>query len=155
MIEYVQGNLLFAGVKALVNTVNCVGVMGKGIALQFKHAFPPNFRAYKEACNAGDVKLGRMFVFNTKNELANPHYIINFPTKNHWREKSCMSDIENGLQDLTAVIQELNIRSIAIPPLGGGLGGLDWREVKPRVEESFVSLPEVHVLLYEPVNASC
>jgi O-acetyl-ADP-ribose deacetylase (regulator of RNase III) len=152
MIEHTQGNLLSADAEALVNTVNCVGYMGKGIALQFKQAFPENFRAYQRACKAEEVQPGRMFTFETEN-LVNPRYIINFPTKNHWRGKSRMQDIEQGLQDLTAVIRRLNIRSVAIPPLGSGLGGLNWREVKPRIEAAFADLADVHVLLYEPKGA--
>ncbi|QOC22750.1 macro domain-containing protein [Wenzhouxiangella sp. AB-CW3] len=152
MIEHTQGNLLSADAEALVNTVNCVGYMGKGIALQFKQAFPENFKAYQRACKAEEVRPGRMFVFETGN-LVNPRYIINFPTKNHWRGKSRMQDIEQGLQDLIAVIRRLNIRSVAIPPLGSGLGGLNWLEVKPRIEAAFADLADVHVLLYEPKGA--
>lgn len=152
MIEHTQGNLLSADAEALVNTVNCFGYMGKGIALQFKQAFPENFKAYQRACKAEEVRPGKMFVFETGN-LVNPRYIINFPTKNHWRGKSRMQDIEQGLQDLIAVIRKLNIRSVAIPPLGSGLGGLDWQEVKPRIEAAFADLADVHVLLYEPKGA--
>jgi len=152
MIEHTQGNLLSADAEALVNTVNCVGYMGKGIALQFKQAFPSNFKAYQRACKAEEVQPGRMFVFETGN-LVNPRYIINFPTKNHWRGKSRMQDIDQGLQDLIAVIRRLGIRSIAIPPLGSGLGGLDWLEVKLGIEAAFANLADVHVLLYEPKGA--
>lgn len=152
MIEHTQGNLLSADAEALVNTVNCVGYMGKGIALQFKQAFPENFKAYQQACRAEEVRPGRMFVFET-GDLVNPRYIINFPTKRHWRGKSRMADIESGLEDLASVVQRLGIRSIAIPPLGSGLGGLDWKQVKSRIETAFAKLPDVHVLLYEPKGA--
>lgn len=152
MIEHTQGNLLSADAEALVNTVNCVGYMGKGIALQFKQAFPQNFKAYQRACKTEEVQPGKMFVFETGN-LVNPRYIINFPTKNHWRGKSRMEDIEQGLQDLIAIIRKLSIRSVAIPPLGSGLGGLDWQQVKPRIEAAFADLADVHVLLYEPKGA--
>lgn len=125
MIEYTQGDILKCEAEALVNTVNCVGVMGRGIALQFKRMFPENFKAYAAACKRREVRPGRMFVFET-GQLTPPRYIINFPTKRHWRGKSRMDDIESGLVALVAVIRARGIRSIAIPPLGSGLGGLDW-----------------------------
>lgn len=152
MIEYTSGNILFADAQALVNTVNCVGIMGRGIALQFRSAYPENFRAYETACQREQVQPGRMFVYST-GELANPKYIINFPTKRHWRGKSRMDDIDAGLVDLRAVIQRLEIRSIAIPPLGSGLGGLEWEEVKPRIHKALQELSDVDVLVYEPKGA--
>jgi O-acetyl-ADP-ribose deacetylase (regulator of RNase III) len=133
----------------MVNTVNCVGVMGKGIALQFKQAFPDNFIHYEKICKAGQMHMGRVLVFQTGN-LINPKYIINFPTKRHWKGNSRLEDIETGLMDLTKQIQTLNIRSIAVPPLGAGLGGLNWPEVKIRIESAFAELPDVRVLLFEP-----
>jgi len=152
MIEYVHGNILHADVEALVNTVNCVGVMGRGIALQFKDAFPENFRAYVNACERDELRPGRMFVFETGN-LANPKYIVNFPTKRHWRGKSRMEDIESGLLDLVEVIRRYGIRSIAVPALGSGLGGLDWRDVKLRIASALQALPDIAVLVYEPSGA--
>lgn len=152
MIEYKQGDILKADVEALVNTVNCVGVMGRGIALQFKNAFPNNFKAYAVACNNNEVQPGRMFVFET-GYLTNPRYIVNFPTKRHWRGKSRMEDIEAGLKSLTDAIQQYNIRSIAIPPLGSGLGGLDWLEVRKHIEVALQPLSNVHVIVYEPKGA--
>lgn len=152
MIEYVSGNILHADVEALVNTVNCVGVMGRGIALQFKNAFPENFRAYVKACEREELQPGRMFIFETGN-LGNPKYIVNFPTKRHWRGKSRMEDVESGLLDLVDVIRRYDIRSIAVPPLGSGLGGLDWKDVKPRVASALEALPDVAVLVYEPSGA--
>lgn len=152
MIEYTSGNILYADAEALVNTVNCVGIMGRGIALQFRNAFPENFKAYAAACQRQEVQPGRMFVFAT-GELANPKYIINFPTKRHWRGKSRMEDIDAGLVDLIDVIRRHEIRSIAIPPLGSGLGGLEWEEVKPRIGEALQRLSEVQVLVYEPKGA--
>jgi O-acetyl-ADP-ribose deacetylase (regulator of RNase III) len=122
MIELVRGNLLTADAEALVNTANTVGYMGKGIALQFKQAFPANFAAYAKACSRGEVAIGRMFVFDTGN-LVNPRYIVNFSTKRHWRNKSMLSDIEAGLIALVEEVRTRQIRSIAIPPLGCGLGG--------------------------------
>lgn len=152
MIKYTSGNILFADAEALVNTVNCVGFMGRGIALQFKNAYPENFKAYESACHREEVQPGRMHVFET-GELTNPKYIVNFPTKRHWRGKSRIEDIEAGLQDLVDVIRRKNIRSIAIPPLGSGLGGLDWNNVKPRIEAALQVLPQVIVLVYEPSGA--
>jgi O-acetyl-ADP-ribose deacetylase (regulator of RNase III) len=152
MIEPTQGNLLEADAEALVNTVNCVGVMGKGIALQFKQAFPENFALYAKTCKAGKMQPGRMLVFETGG-MINPKYIINFPTKRHWKGKSKMADIESGLVDLVAQVRGLGIRSIAVPPLGAGLGGLSWPEVKKRIESAFAGLPDVRVLLFEPKGA--
>ncbi len=147
MTELAKGNLLEADAEALVNTVNSVGVMGKGIALQFKQAFPENFRAYAAACGRGEVQPGRMFVFHT-NAFASPRLIINFPTKRHWKGKSRMEDIESGLSALVDVIRSENVTSVAIPPLGCGSGGLKWGDVRPRIEAAFASLPHVKVFLY-------
>ena len=129
MIEYTTGDILRSDAEALVNTVNCVGVMGRGIALQFKNLFPANFKAYAAACKRQEVRPGRMFVFDI-GQLTLPRYIINFPTKRHWRGKSRMEDIESGLAALVETIRERGIRSIAVPPLGSGLGGLDWVEIR-------------------------
>jgi O-acetyl-ADP-ribose deacetylase (regulator of RNase III) len=126
--------------------------MGKGIALQFKQAFPENFTAYERACHAGEVRPGRMFVFETRSMIG-PKYIINFPTKRHWRGDSRLEDIEAGLKDLIQVVTRLGIQSIAVPPLGCGLGGLNWGHVRPRIEQAFASLPEVRVLLFAPSGA--
>jgi len=152
MIEYKTGNLLTEDAEAIVNTVNCVGVMGRGIALQFKKAFPENFKAYAEACKREEVQPGRMFVYELGG-LTNPRYIINFPTKRHWRGKSRIEDIEAGLQDLVRVIQEKQIRSIALPPLGAGLGGLEWHEVRARIEQALGELEGVRVIGFEPKGA--
>lgn len=149
MIRFMQGDMLDAETEALVNTVNCVGIMGRGIALHFKNKFPDNFKAYAGACDRQEVQPGRMFVYET-NLLTNPRYIINFPTKRHWREKSRIEDIEAGLNTLVEVVQSLGIRSIAIPPLGAGLGGLDWQTVRHLIERTLVALPDVDVLVYEP-----
>lgn len=152
MIKFVTGNLLKAEAEALVNTVNTVGVMGKGIALQFKQAYPGNYEEYRKACNHQEVQPGEMFVFST-NKLVNPKYIINFPTKRHWKGKSRMEDIEAGLKALVDVVRKLGIHSIAVPPLGCGSGGLYWDEVKPRIESAFRDLPDVTVLLFKPEGA--
>jgi O-acetyl-ADP-ribose deacetylase (regulator of RNase III) len=153
MMKFTQGNLLAAPVEALVNTVNTVGIMGRGIALQFKQAYPPMFRAYERACKAGEVKLGQVLVFDLGGLGGGPHWIINFPTKGHWRADSRLADIEVGLQDLVATIRKLRIRSIAIPPLGCGNGGLDWSEVRPRIEAALAEVPEVEALIYAPGGA--
>lgn len=152
MVEYISGDILRCEAEALVNTVNCVGVMGRGIALQFKNAFPENFTAYESACRRGDVTPGNMFVVETS-RLTSPRFIVNFPTKRHWRKKSRMEDIEAGLLDLVKVVREKDIRSIAIPPLGSGLGGLDWNDVRPRIERAMSGLPNVRVLVFEPSSA--
>lgn len=152
MIELIRGNLLEAPVEALVNTVNCVGYMGKGIALQFKQAFPVNFKAYEIACHAGDMVPGKMLIHDNGG-LINPRYIINFPTKRHWKGKSRIEDIESGLKALVADVKRLGILSIAVPPLGCGLGGLEWRVVRPMIEQTFAAMPDVQVLLFEPTGA--
>ncbi len=152
MITYITGNLLEAKTEALVNTVNCVGIMGKGIALQFKQAYPDNFGQYARACEAGEVQPGRMFVTHTGSMLP-PYYIINFPTKRHWRGRSRLEDIEAGLTALAQEIERLRIRSIALPPLGCGSGGLDWLDVRPRIEQALGALEDVQVVVYEPRGA--
>ncbi|MFA6240369.1 MAG: macro domain-containing protein [Candidatus Hydrogenedentales bacterium] len=150
MVQIVKGNLLEAPAEALVNTVNTLGVMGRGIALQFKQAYPEMFRDYERACKAGEVHLGKMHVFDLGGLAGGPHWIINFPTKGDWRRPSKMSDIEAGLVDLKAVIQNLGIRSIALPPLGCGNGGLDWNDVGPRIEAALRELAGVDILVYAP-----
>ena len=152
MIEITKGDILQAEAEALVNTVNCVGVMGRGIALQFKKEFPGNFKEYKAACDKGELQPGKMLVVNL-NRLQNPRYVINFPTKRHWKGKSRIEDIDSGLAALVEEIIQRKIRSVAIPPLGCGLGGLDWNEVRSRIEKALRTLPEVQVLLYEPAGA--
>jgi len=149
MIESKQGNLLEEKTDALVNAVNCVGVMGKGIALQFKHAFPANFELYKSACDAGEVQPGKMFVVEISTALR-PYYIINFPTKRHWRQKSKFDDIKVGMSALVGEVQRLKLESISIPALGCGYGGLDWAVVKPLIASTFEALPAVRVVLFEP-----
>jgi len=147
-----QGDILKAEVEALVNTVNTVGVMGKGIALQFKQAFPANFKAYEAAVRRGEVHLGEMHVFHT-GTIEWPRYIVNFPTKGHWRSRSRMEDIEAGLADLRRVILEYDIKSIAIPALGCGNGGLAWSDVRPLIEGSLSDLADVQMELFVPAGA--
>jgi len=151
-IEFKTGDLLSEDAEALVNSVNCVGIMGRGVALQFKRAYPRNFRAYEAACRRGEVQPGRMFIFET-GSLTNPHYIINFPTKRHWRGRSRISDIESGIKALASEIASRGIKSIALPPLGSGLGGLDWRQVRPLIEAGLGGLPGVRVAVFEPQKA--
>lgn len=139
-------------VDAIVNTVNCVGIMGKGIALQFRNKWPDNFTQYEAACKAGEVKPGQMFVYDSGG-LLKPNFIINFPTKTHWRGKSKIEYVRDGLVDLIAQIKRLGIRSIAVPPLGCGNGGLNWSEVKPLIEQAFAAVPEVEVRLFGPDGA--
>lgn len=149
MIRYIQGNILEADAEALINPVNTIGVMGKGLALQFKQAFPENFKAYEKAHRNNELKPGKVFLVPT-GQFINPKYILNFPTKRHWRAKARLEDIEAGLVDLVRLVKENNIRSIAIPPLGCGLGGLDWSEVKPRIIDAVHELEDVDVLIFEP-----
>jgi O-acetyl-ADP-ribose deacetylase (regulator of RNase III) len=151
MISYTKGNLLEADVEAVVNTVNTVGVMGKGIALMFKEAYPKNYKEYKNACKRGLVEVGTMFVTETEDMLG-PRWIINFPTKKHWRQPTKMAWITEGLDDLQRVIGENNIRSIAVPPLGCGNGGLDWRDVRPLIDNALGALSGVESIVYEPTS---
>lgn len=151
MIKVTIGNLFEAKTEALINVVNCVGVMGKGIALQFKQKFPANyFDSYKFACQNGELTIGKVQVYELKNAQTNPHFIINFPTKRHWREQSKIEHIESGLQSLVEAVEHYEIKSISMPALGCGLGGLDYAEVKPLIEQAFVNLPKVKVLLFLP-----
>lgn len=152
MIDYRSGDVLTEDAEALVNSVNCVGIMGRGIALQFKKAFPDNFKAYKAACRRSEVQPGRMLVFET-HRMTNPRYIINFPTKRHWRGKSRLEDIEDGLIALVEEIRILGIHSVAIPPLGSGLGGLSWPDVRERIERTLGALTDTRVVVFEPEGA--
>lgn len=149
MIEEGSGNLLTQDVDALVNTVNTVGVMGKGIALQFKRAYPANYAAYRKAADDNRVRTGEMFVHDS-GELGARRFIINFPTKQHWRSPSRLPDIRSGLIDLVATVRRLEIRSLALPALGCGNGGLDWSDVRPLIEDAFAELPDVRVLVFPP-----
>jgi O-acetyl-ADP-ribose deacetylase (regulator of RNase III) len=151
MITFIQGNLLDAKTEAFVNTVNTVGVMGKGIALMFKERFPDNFKRYSEACKAKEVRVGKMFVTTTQ-ELDGPRWIINFPTKQHWRSPSKMAWITEGLEDLHRVIRENRIKSIAIPPLGSGNGGLEWNLVRNEIIASLSDLNDVEIVVFEPTS---
>ena len=149
MIQFKSGDIFAEDAEALVNPVNCVGVMGGGLALQFKTRYPDNLRAYAEACGADAVRPGRMLMFET-NMTANPRYIVNFPTKRHWRDDSRIEDIEAGLADLARIIRDLDIRSIAIPALGCGLGGLPWNAVRNQIEDALGKFNDVEIIVFEP-----
>jgi O-acetyl-ADP-ribose deacetylase (regulator of RNase III) len=152
MIEDGHGNLLTADVEALVNTVNTVGVMGKGIALQFKRAYPANFRAYRDACARGDVRLGQVWAFDS-GVLGPRRYVLNFPTKGHWRDRSRIEDIVTGLNSLVDVVSAQRIRSIAIPALGCGNGGLAWSVVRPLIEAACERMDGVRAVVFAPEGA--
>ena len=145
MLEAGAGDILDAEVEALVNPVNTVGVMGRGLALAFKRAFPGNFRAYAKACRRGELTLGRVLPFREKGRL-----VINFPTKRHWREASTLADVEAGLVALVDCVRRERLESLAVPALGCGLGGLAWPEVRALIEHAFAPLPEVRVVLFGP-----
>lgn len=149
-MKFITGNLFESNAEALVNTVNTVGVMGKGVALQFKERFPANYKLYESACKKGEVQIGRMFITST-DSLMNPKWIINFPTKKHWMHKSSYEFIEAGLNDLASQIQKLNIQSIAIPSLGAGQGGLNWEKVKEIIQVKLGHLC-IDIRVFEPVN---
>ena len=144
MIYFKQTNLLQSDAEALVNTVNIVGIMGKGIALQFRETFDLNFKLYQKACKAGEVKIGKMFTTET-GQLTGTKYIINFPTKTNWRSNTKLEYISAGLDDLVKVIREKDISSIALPPLGCGNGGLDWKDVRPLIEAKLLPLSLIHI----------
>ena len=148
-MQFTQGNLLEARVDAVVNTVNTVGVMGKGIALMFKERFPENYKAYAAACETGRVRVGEMFV-TAGVELDGPRWIINFPTKKDWKHPTKLEWVRSGLVALKQVIHEKHIKSIAIPPLGCGNGGLDWAVVRPLIEDALAEMADVEVIVYEP-----
>lgn len=150
MIKVCSGNILEAKAEALVNPVNCVGVMGKGLAWQFRLAYPEMYERYRGFCQNDLLEPGIIHIYATTTKI--PRFIFNFPTKVNWRDKSRIDWIEEGLEALIETCQHMEVDSIAIPPLGCGLGGLDWKDVKPLIEEAFTELPDVQVLLYEPVT---
>ena len=145
MIQFTRGDIFAQPAEALVNPVNCVGVMGKGLALQFKRRHPDAFLAYRQACAERRVRPGRMFTFDTGGDR--PRWIVHFPTKRHWRDQSTVGDIEAGLHGLAAAVERYGIRSVAVPPLGCGLGGLDWRAVRPLVTECLAGIPATVIVL--------
>jgi O-acetyl-ADP-ribose deacetylase (regulator of RNase III) len=149
MIQYKNDNLLESEAEALVNTVNTVGIMGKGIALQFKNQYPNNYKLYKQACKLNEVKVGKMFVIEESSLLGGKKTIINFPTKTDWRKPSEYEYIELGLRDLVEIIKERKIKSVAIPPLGAGNGGLDWNRVKILMEKYLKDIDST-IFIYQP-----
>lgn len=151
MLELATGNLLESNAEALVNTVNCVGVMGKGVALQFKQAFPENTTVYEKACRARELHPGKMLVVQTGR--LTPKYVINFPTKQHWKGKSRIAYIKAGLAALVEEVKARHVTTIALPPLGCGNGGLDWSEVYPLIEAAFADLPGVTAFVFAPRSA--
>ena len=150
MIELASGDLLSADAQALVNPVNCVGAMGRGLAAQFRDAFPENFDAYRAACRNGVLQPGRVLA----TELRGDRYVINFPTKRHWRSASRVEDIVAGLEAFVDELERLGVRSVAVPALGCGAGGLDWADVRPMLVDAFEGLPDVRVFLFEPQQPS-
>lgn len=154
-IKFKSGDMFSEPAQAIVNTVNCVGIMGKGVALEFKNRWPANFKAYKKVCDAKELKPGQMFVFDTHELFATdgPRYLVNFPTKAHWRAKSKLAYVEDGLDALAQAIKEYGIKSIAIPPLGCGNGGLDWADVKPLIVKRLGKLEGVDVIVFPPKDA--
>jgi len=150
MIEHIKGNIFDHPVEALVNSVNCSGIVNYGLAEQFRKVYPENYWVYIAYSRRKQVRPGSMLVFEPEDSDGLPRFIINFPTKRDWRDYSRMEDIESGLEDLARVIRERNIRSISIPALGTGMGGLDWDEVRPRIEQTIGTIEGVRVLIFEP-----
>lgn len=150
MITFTRGNIFHSDAEAIVNTVNTVGASGKGLALTFKRLYPFNEVIYRKACESGKVRIGKMLMTTTDSCL-NTKWIVNFPTKEHFRNPSKIEWIEEGLKDLRKVIINYEIKSIAIPALGAGLGGLDWEEVKSAIEDALIDLEGVNILVYEPL----
>jgi O-acetyl-ADP-ribose deacetylase (regulator of RNase III) len=152
MIQFVQGNLFDSQAEALVNAVNTVGVMGRGVALEFKNRFPENYRAYRATCKSEELIVGKMFTFelNRETQLEQPRWIINFPTKQHWRNPSKLEFVRDGLEDFVCVIEANNIRSVALPALGCGTGGLEWKTVRLLLEASLEPLDHVAFEIFEP-----
>ena len=148
MIRFTQGDLFASGCEALVNPVNCVGVMGKGLALQFRHRFPANYDAYRIACARREVRPRRCFVFDTG--AGRPRFILNFPTKRHWRDRSRLEHIARGLDDLVRILDRRGIVSAAIPPLGCGLGGLPWPAVRALLVDRLAPCEDVSIVIHEP-----
>lgn len=152
MITYQTGNILYDQADAIINTVNTVGVMGKGLALQFKKAFPDNFKVYKKACDDKSLVTGQVLSVSL-NSMNAPYYVINFPTKAHWKGQSKLEYIAQGLESLKAEVKRLELNSVAIPALGSGLGGLPWQQVEQLIQDSLSELPSVEWRIYPPQAA--
>jgi O-acetyl-ADP-ribose deacetylase (regulator of RNase III) len=145
MVTFVRGDIFKSPAQVLVNSVNCVGVMGKGIALEFKKRYPQMYNDYKARCDKGQVRPGEPYLWEDDSVQ-----ILNFPTKRHWRENSVLQDIEDGLKCLSKSYECLGIQSIAMPPLGCGLGGLSWSDVQPMIVKYLGAIPDLDVYVYEP-----
>ena len=153
-IEYKNGDMFDEPTEAIVNTVNCVGVMGKGVALEFKRRWPENFKAYKRVCVDKKLSPGEMFIFDNNGFLDSEkhRFLINFPTKQHWRSRSKIEYVKDGLADFIEQVRRLGIKSVAVPPLGCGNGGLEWSEVRPLIEEAVTALPKVRFVIFGPAQ---
>ena len=150
MIEIVKGDIFSADVEALVNPVNCVGIMGKGLALQFKKKFPDYYKHYASACKEHRIILGNAYFYINLYPDFRTSLIVSFPTKYHWQDKSRLWDITQGLEMLSIKIRDFKVKSIAIPALGCGLGGLDWADVLVIIQDKLKSLSDTRILVYEP-----
>lgn len=149
MVTFVTGNIFDSPAQVLTNTVNCVGVMGAGLALEFKSRYPTMFDDYKARCDAGQVKPGTPYLWED-----NRSQVLNFPTKRHWKDLSLLEDVEAGLRFLAEHYQDMGIHTLALPPLGCGLGGLQWKDVRALIEKHLGILPDLEVFVYEPAAAN-
>ena len=149
MVTFVKGDIFKSPAQVLTNTVNCVGVMGKGVALEFKNRYPQMFNDYKSKCDQGNVKPGQPYLWEDDSTQ-----VLNFPTKRNWRDKSLLQDIEDGLKHLASSYEQMGIQSIAMPALGCGLGGLKWSEVQPLIVKHLGSISDLDVYVYEPQNVA-
>ena len=147
-VTYADRSIFEIDAEAIVNPVNCVGVSGAGLARQFARRYPENDRLYRQACCEGRVTPGRGII--TKTGLDSPRHIVNFPTKRHWRDESRLSDISLGLRNLRRELLRRGIRSVALPALGAGLGGLDWRDVREVIEMEFGGQSAIEVTVSNP-----
>jgi len=151
MIEFKLDDIFKSDCEAITNTVNCVGAMGAGLALAFKRRYPEMYKEYVEVCNKGELRPGKLHIWENPNSP--PKYIINFPTKDDFRKDSEMSYIIEGLVTLKDEIKARGIKSIAVPSLGCGYGGLLYEDVKPLLEQFAKNLPEnIKIVIYEPLN---
>ncbi len=149
MVTFVKGDIFKSTAQVITNAVNCVGVMGKGVALEFKNRYPQMFNDYKTKCDQNDVKPGQPYLWEDDTVQ-----VLNFPTKRHWRDNSLLQDVEYGLKYLACSYEQMGIQSIAMPALGCGLGGLQWSEVQPLIVKHLGALPDLDVYVYEPQNAA-
>lgn len=143
-IKYVKGDIFEADTQTIVNTVNCVGVMGKGLALEFKKRYPKMYEEYRKEYEKGRLDIGRLHLYKDNSN----HWILNFPTKKHWRQKSRLEYIRKGLETFAEKYRDWGIKSIAFPQLGCQLGGLNWKDVKPIMEHYLKNLPDLSAVIY-------